>query len=108
MSLKGTDVEPEKATAFLATFVQNSQGNISAIEKIDEELFEIGRAAKQLQYQAAERKGGTDGHVVIVLHSKLAMTADICLSYCEWIYYGLVAFLSPHSSGGKSQLERSL
>jgi hypothetical protein len=81
MSLKGTDVEPDKATAFLATFVQSGQDNIQAVSKIDEEIVEIEREMKHLQDQVAERKGGTDGDVIVVLYSKAATTEELRLTY---------------------------
>lgn len=81
MSLKGTDVEPDKATDFLSTFVQSGQDNIHAVAKLDEETVGIDREIKQLLDQAAERKGSADGDVLVVLHSKTATTAELRLTY---------------------------
>jgi hypothetical protein len=81
MSLKGTDVDPDTATSFLTTFVQSGQDNIQAVAKLDDEIISIERELKQLQDQAAERKGDADGHIAVVLHAKVATTVELRLTY---------------------------
>jgi hypothetical protein len=81
MSLKGNDVTPDTATAFLATFINNGQDNIQAVQKLDHDIISIDREIQTLQHLGLERKGSTDGDVTIALHSKVATTAELRLAY---------------------------
>jgi hypothetical protein len=81
MSLKDMNVGPEHAIAFLTAFVEKRQENAQATRVIDEEIVEAEREIDRLQDLVLERKGGTDGDVSLVLHSKTTATVELRLTY---------------------------
>jgi hypothetical protein len=83
MSLKGDQVSPDQASAFISSFVKSGQENIHAAAKLEEEILTIDREIGTFATKVAEKKGRTDGDVCIVVSSRVATTAELRLTYSQ-------------------------
>ena len=66
---------------FLDIFVQNGRENMKSVTKLAEDIIELDRLIARQQEKMAERKGQTNGEVVLTVSARAAGPVELKLTY---------------------------
>ncbi|KAI0320019.1 hypothetical protein OF83DRAFT_1162652 [Amylostereum chailletii] len=80
-SLTGEHVPPKDAESFIQKYVHNSNTFIDTMVELDEEILHLRRKIERLTFEAALKKGKTDGKVTAVVMAKQPTEVKLKLTY---------------------------